>query len=102
MGYDLKGYSVIDIIRQNVGSPATNFAFSKFGNTGSLCESLMINNLGSNNIFVAVSGTPGVGSTMILIPAGGMRSMDIRLGSVQILTSGGNVNTETEVVGFGI
>jgi len=104
MATDIKGYSVVDVIRLNAGSPATDFLFTKFQNVGSISDSLMINNLGSNNVFVSFSGTAQVdgGSTFMLIPANATRSMDVRTSGLSVVSSGGNVNTEVEVVGFGI
>lgn len=101
---DLRGYTIIDVIRQNAGSPATYYTFGKFNNNGSMCDSLMLNNLGSNNTFVSFSGTAVAtgGSTMMLLPANATRNMDIRVGSISVVSSGGNYNTEVELVGFGI
>ena len=104
MGFDLRGYTIIDVIRQTIGSPASYMTFSKFNNNGSMCHSLMINNLGSNNVFMSFSGTALVdgGSTFILLPANAIRSYDLRIGSVSFASSGGNVSTEIELVGMGI
>ena|SRR3990167_104971 len=106
MAVDIRGYSVIDVVRLNAGSPQTFYTFSRFNNTtGSLCDALMINNLGSNNVFVVLgSGTALTtgGSTMMLIPANGARSLDYRCGSLSIASSGGNYNTEVEVIGLGV
>ena len=104
MGFDLQGYSVIDIIRKNAGSPATYYEFSKFNNNGSMCHALQINVIGSNNVFVSFSGTALVngGSTFMMIYPQGTRNLDYRTGSISIASSGGNYNTEIEVVGLGI
>lgn len=102
MPIDLRGYTIIDVVRKNCGSPATSYEFSKFNGNGSSCDALALFNLGSNNAFVCFSGTPGVGSTMMMVPPGGGRHLDFKCGSVQVLTSGGAVNTEFEVIGLGI
>jgi hypothetical protein len=104
MPHDVKGYSVYDVVRLVAGSPATNFQFTKFNNNGSLCDSVMMNNLGSNAAFVALptTGTIGAGSTMMLVPAFASRGLDIKAGSIQVLASGGAVSTEFEIVGLGI
>ena len=106
MAYDLRGYSVVDVIRLNAGSPRTFYEFSRFNNTtGSLCDSLFLNNLGSNPCFVALgSGVASVtgGSTLLLIPANGTRSFDFRTGSISVAPSGGNYSNEFEVIGLGV
>mgnify|MGYP001563709601 FL=1 len=104
MGSDIKGYSVVEIIRLNIGSPATNFLFTKMQNVGSICDSMMITNLGSNNVFASFSGAALVtgGSTAMLLPPNAIRSLDIRASGISIVSSGGNVTTEVEVIGLGV
>lgn len=105
MPYDLRGYMIFDVVRGNVGSPASTVQFTKFNNSpGSLCDAVMLNNLGSGNVFVALSGTAlvGGGSTLMMMPPGTSRSLDIKVNSLSICASGGNVVSEFEVVGLGI
>ena len=92
-----------DVIRKNAGSPFTDYQFSMFNNSGSLCDSLFGHNLGSNTTYVwFVSGTPGLGSTAMLLPPGASFHLDIKVGSVQIYSSGANTASEFQLIGLGI
>lgn len=91
------GYLTADVVRKNAGSPGTWFIFS-----GTQYQSFMFDNLGSNIVYINwTSGLAGVGSTNLLLPPAQQRSFDFRTnGSINILTSGGAVNTDVQVVGL--
>ena len=64
----------------------------------------MTYNSGSNNVFLALSGTASVtgGSTMIIIPPSATRSYDVKVSSLSFAVSGGNFSNEIELLGLGI
>ena len=104
MGQDVKGFSVNEVIRLNVGSPASTLAFTKFDNSrGKVCDAFILTNLGSNNVFVSFSGTALVqgGSTFMLLSPNGIRSLDLMSSGLSVAVSGGNYSNEVELIGLG-
>lgn len=105
MGQDVKGFSTVEVIRLNAGSPASNFAFTKFDNSrGKVCDAIILTNLGSNSVFVSFSGTALVtgGSSFMLLPPNAIRSLDLMSSGLSIAVSGGNIESECELIGLGI
>jgi hypothetical protein len=76
------GAEANQIIRLSVGSPATWFVFSDRTNA------VAIDNIGGSGVFFNFDALATSGSVSGYIPAGQMRALDIRCGSVSILASG--------------
>ena len=84
MAIRIPGYVRHEIIRDVAGSGTPSvFVFQN------ISDSILVDNIGSNGVYVAFDNTASTGSTNLYVPAYQARSIDLRAGSVSLLGSGG-------------
>lgn len=83
MAENIHGLYSYEIIRKDIGSPASWFVFANPSNA------VIIDNLSSQGIYFTLgSSISGTGSEVGYIGASSFRSFDIKTGSIPILGSG--------------
>jgi len=89
---DITGYTTQEVIRKASGSPAVDYVLT------AISESIMLDNLGSADVYFAFDSTADVTTEGTgIVPKGEARIFDASVGSVSIQSSG-TTSSEVQVI----
>jgi hypothetical protein len=89
MAQNIHGFENFQAIRLDAGSPETVYVF------GNRVSSVMIDNLGSPGVYVDFDGSSATTqSGVFFVPDNSFRTLDIRVGSVHVLSTSGSPSVQ--------